>query len=222
MSVAIMEHIEMAGIHSGDSACCTPPFALSDAIQCRSCAPSRAAWRCAWAWWACINIQFAIKDQVIYMIEANPRASRTVPFAVEGHGRAAWPRQRPASWRGRASPIWACHADDRRLDHYSVKEAVMPFGRFPGADTVLGPEMKSTGEVMGIAGNFPGAFAKTQLAISYALPEGAARCSSACATATSAPSCPIARDIVRLGFHIVATERHSARAAGGRRGLRQR
>ena len=105
--------------------------------------------------------------------------------------------------------------DDRRLEHYSVKEAVMPFGRFPGADTVLGPEMKSTGEVMGIAGNFPAAFAKTQLAISYALPEGGTVFISVC-DRDKRSIVSIARDIVRLGFKVVATAgtARALRAAG--------
>ena len=105
--------------------------------------------------------------------------------------------------------------DDRRLEHFSVKEAVMPFGRFPGADTVLGPEMKSTGEVMGIARNFPAAFAKTQLAISYALPEGGTVFVSVCDRDKRA-IVPIARDIARLGFRIVATggTARTLRAAG--------
>ena len=105
--------------------------------------------------------------------------------------------------------------DDRRLEHFSVKEAVMPFGRFPGADTVLGPEMKSTGEVMGIARNFPVAFAKTQLAISYALPEGGTVFISVC-DRDKRSIVSIARDIVRLGFKVVATggTARALRAAG--------
>ena len=166
----VLEHIEMAGIHSGDSACCTPPFALSEAIvsQLRSIA-RQLALRLGVV--GLINIQFAIKDQVIYIIEANPRASRTVPFVSKATG---VPLAKCAAriMAGEKIADLALPPDDRRLEHYSVKEAVMPFGRFPGADTVLGPEMKSTGEVMGIAGNFPAAFAKTQLAISYALPRG--------------------------------------------------
>ena len=106
-------------------------------------------------------------------------------------------------------------SDERRLDHFSVKEAVMPFGRFPGADTILGPEMKSTGEVMGIAENFPCAFAKTQLAISYKLPEGGTVFVSVC-DRDKRGIVPIARDIARLGFHIVATSgtARTLRAAG--------
>ena len=209
----VLEHIEMAGIHSGDSACCTPPFALSEAIvsQLRSIA-RQLALRLGVV--GLINIQFAIKDQVIYIIEANPRASRTVPFVSKATG---VPLAKCAAriMAGEKIADLGLPADDRRLEHYSVKEAVMPFGRFPGADTVLGPEMKSTGEVMGIAGNFPAAFAKTQLAISYALPEGGTVFISVC-DRDKRSIVSIARDIVRLGFHVVATAgtARTLRAAG--------
>ena len=210
---AIMEHIEMAGIHSGDSACCTPPFALSDAIQAQLRAIARRlALRLGVV--GLLNIQFAIKDQVIYMIEATPRASRTVPFASKATG---VPLAKAAAriMAGESIASLELPSDERRLDHFSVKEAVMPFGRFPGADTVLGPEMKSTGEVMGIAYNFPCAFAKTQLAISYKLPEGGTVFISVCDRDKRA-IVSIARDIVRLGFRIVATDgtARALRAAG--------
>ncbi len=209
----VLEHIEMAGIHSGDSACCTPPFALSEAIvaQLRSIA-RRLALRLGVV--GLINIQFAIKDQVIYIIEANPRASRTVPFTSKATG---VPLAKVAArvMAGEKLATLDLPPDDRRLEHFSVKEAVMPFGRFPGADTVLGPEMKSTGEVMGIARNFPAAFAKTQLAISYALPAGGTVFISVCDRDKRAVV-SIARDIVRLGFHVVATHgtARALRAAG--------
>lgn len=209
----VLEHIEMAGIHSGDSACCTPPFALSEAVQAqlRSIA-RRLALRLGVV--GLINIQFAIKDQVIYIIEANPRASRTVPFVSKATG---VPLAKCAAriMAGEKIADLGLPPDDRRLEHFSVKEAVMPFGRFPGADTVLGPEMKSTGEVMGIARNFPSAFAKTQLAISYALPEGGTVFISVCDRDKRA-IVSIARDIARLGFHIVATggTARALRAAG--------
>ena len=209
----VLEHIEMAGIHSGDSACCTPPFALSEALvsQLRSIA-RRLALRLGVV--GLINVQFAIKDQVIYIIEANPRASRTVPFASKASG---VPLAKCAAriMAGERIADLGLPPDDRRPEHYSVKEAVMPFGRFPGADTVLGPEMKSTGEVMGIARNFPAAFAKTQLAISYALPQGGTVFVSVCDRDKRAVV-SIARDIVRLGFHVVATAgtARTLRAAG--------
>ena len=209
----VLEHIEEAGIHSGDSACCTPPFALSEAVQAQLRAIARRlALRLGVV--GLINIQFAIKDQVIYIIEANPRASRTVPFASKATG---VPLAKVAAriMAGEKLADLGMPPDDRRLEHFSVKEAVMPFGRFPGADTVLGPEMKSTGEVMGIARNFPAAFAKTQLAISYALPEGGTVFVSVCDRDKRA-IVPIARDIARLGFRIVATggTARTLRAAG--------
>lgn len=199
----VLEHIEMAGIHSGDSACCTPPFALSEAVQANLRSLARQlALRLGVV--GLINVQFAIKDQVIYVIEANPRASRTVPFASKATG---VPLAKAAAriMAGERIADLGLPPDDRRLGHFSVKEAVMPFGRFPGADTVLGPEMKSTGEVMGIARNFPTAFAKTQLAISYALPEGGTVFISVCDRDKRAIM-PLARDIVRLGFRLVATD----------------
>ena len=209
----VLEHIEMAGIHSGDSACCTPPFALSEALvsQLRSVARDLAL-RLGVV--GLINIQFAIKDQVIYIIEANPRASRTVPFVSKATG-VPLAKMAARIMAGEKIADLGLPPDDRRLEHYSVKEAVMPFGRFPGADTVLGPEMKSTGEVMGIARNFPAAFAKTQLAISYALPEGGTVFISVCDRDKRA-IVSIARDIVRLGFKVVATggTARALRAAG--------
>ncbi len=200
---AILEHIEMAGIHSGDSACCTPPFALSESVQSslRSIA-RQLALRLGVV--GLINIQFAIKDQMIYIIEANPRASRTVPFASKATG---VPLAKVAArvMAGEKLAAMELPSDERRLDHFSVKEAVMPFGRFPGADTVLGPEMKSTGEVMGIARNFPCAFAKTQLAIDYELPETGKVFVSVC-DRDKRSFTSIARDFSRLGFDLVATE----------------
>ncbi|WP_172135527.1 carbamoyl-phosphate synthase large subunit [Adlercreutzia sp. ZJ473] len=198
----ILEHIEMAGIHSGDSACCTPPFALSEAVQARLRSIARQlALRLGVV--GLINIQFAIKDTVIYVIEANPRASRTVPFVSKATG---VPLAKVAAriMAGEKLADLGLPADDRRLDHFSVKEAVMPFGRFPGADVVLGPEMKSTGEVMGIARNFPAAYTKTQLAISYELPQDGVAFISV-NDRDKRNMVPIARDIARLGFKIVAT-----------------
>ena len=200
---AIMEHIEMAGIHSGDAACCTPPFGLSEAIQAQIRSVTREI-ALALGVVGLVNIQLAVKDQVIYIIEANPRASRTVPYASKATG---VPLAKCAAriMAGEKIADLRLPSDERRLDHYAVKEAVMPFGRFPGADTVLGPEMKSTGEVMGIASNFPAAYAKTQLAISYKLPEGGTVFISVC-DRDKRGIVSIARDLERMGFHIVATE----------------
>ena len=198
----ILEHIEEAGIHSGDSACCIPPFSLSDALvgQLRE-----IAWRLALSLGVhgLLNIQFAIKDQTVYVIEANPRASRTVPFVSKATG---VPLAKAAArvMAGERLADMGLPPDDRELGYCAVKEAVMPFGRFPGSDTVLGPEMKSTGEVMGIAPTFPAAYAKTQLAISYELP-----CSGgvfiSVADRDKRAVAAIARDFARLGFDVVST-----------------
>ncbi len=150
-----------------------------------------------------LNIQFAIKDSVIYVIEANPRASRTVPFVSKARG-VPLAKLAARIMAGERLAALDLPADDRRLDYYSVKEAVMPFGRFPGADIVLGPEMKSTGEVMGIARNFPAAYLKSQLAIKYELPRSGTAFISV-NDRDKREMVPIARDIKRLGFDIVAT-----------------
>lgn len=198
----ILEHIEMAGIHSGDSACCIPPFALSDAMQDRLRQIAREL-ALKLGVKGLINIQFAIKDSVVYVIEANPRASRTVPFVSKATG-VPLAKLAAMIMAGRTIASFGLPADDRRADYYCVKEAVMPWGRFPGADVILGPEMKSTGEVMGIAGNFPAAYIKTQLAIDYSVPDSGAAFISV-NDRDKRPLIPIARDIERLGFSIVAT-----------------
>ncbi|MDO5117131.1 MAG: carbamoyl-phosphate synthase large subunit, partial [Eggerthellaceae bacterium] len=198
----VMEHIEEAGIHSGDSACCIPPFSLSDALVTRF---RDIAWRLALAIGVhgLLNIQFAVKDQNVYVIEANPRASRTVPFVSKAMG---VPLAKVATrvMAGEHLADIELPPDDLDLGYCAVKEAVLPFGRFPGSDVVLGPEMKSTGEVMGIAPAFPAAYAKTQLAISYELPtSGTVFISVADRDKRSIAS--IARDFARLGFDIVST-----------------
>lgn len=209
----ILEHIEMAGIHSGDSACCIPPFALSDAMQDRLRQIARElALKLGVV--GLINIQFAIKDSVVYVIEANPRASRTVPFVSKATG-VPLAKLAAKIMDGYKISSFNLPDDTRRLDYFCVKEAVMPWGRFPGADVRLGPEMKSTGEVMGIAKNFPSAYIKTQLAIDYSLPDGGKTFISV-NDRDKRSLIPIARDIERLGFDIVATEGtcKALRAAG--------
>ena len=198
----VLEHIEMAGIHSGDSACCTPPFAFSDSIVDRLREITRML---ALRLGVCglINIQFAVKDGMIYVIEANPRASRTVPFVSKATG---VPLAKIASrvMAGEKLADLNLPPDTRHFDYYCVKEAVMPFGRFPGSDVFLGPEMKSTGEVMGVARNFPAAYAKAQFAVSYEMPRvGKVFISVNDEDKRSFAS--IARDFVRLGFSLVAT-----------------
>ncbi len=198
----ILEHIEMAGIHSGDSACCIPPFALSDSVQARLRGIAREL-ALELGVKGLLNIQFAIKDSIIYVIEANPRASRTVPFVSKATG-VPLAKLAARIMAGEKLASFDLPPDDRRLDYFCVKEAVMPWGRFPGADVVLGPEMKSTGEVMGIARNFPAAYLKTQIAIDYDVPrEGNAFISVNDRDKRNLIS--IARDISRLGFNILAT-----------------
>ena len=198
----ILEHIEEAGIHSGDSACCIPPFSLSDALiaQLRD-----IAWRLALSIGVrgLLNIQFAVKDQRVFVIEANPRASRTVPFVSKATG---VPLAKVAArvMAGEQLADMGLPPDDRELGYCAVKEAVMPFGRFPGSDVVLGPEMKSTGEVMGIAPTFPAAYAKTQLAISYELPRSGGVFISV-ADRDKRSIAAIARDFARLGFDVLST-----------------
>jgi carbamoyl-phosphate synthase large subunit len=201
---SVLEHIEMAGIHSGDSACCTPPFSFSDAVTDRLRSITRQlALRLGVV--GLINVQYAVKDSVIYVIEANPRASRTVPFVSKATG---VPLAKCAAriMAGEKIADLGLPADDRHLDHFSVKEAVMPFGRFPGADTVLGPEMKSTGEVMGVARTFPLAYAKTQLAIDYELPNPeAGKVFISVCDGDKRSIVAMARTLVHLGFELLAT-----------------
>ena len=165
----IMEHIEEAGVHSGDSACSLPPFTLSEEIQAELKRQSREM-AMALGVVGLMNVQFAIKDDNIYVLEVNPRASRTVPFVSK------------ATSRPLAKIAARCMAGMSLADqgvsgevippYYSVKEAIFPFIKFPGVDTVLGPEMKSTGEVMGIGSTFGEAFGKSQQAVGANLPVG--------------------------------------------------
>jgi carbamoyl-phosphate synthase large subunit len=157
--VGIMEHIEEAGIHSGDSACSLPPHSLDAAMitelerQTRELALGLDVV-------GLMNVQFAIKDGDIYVLEVNPRASRTVPFVAKVIG---VPVAKLAALIMAGEPLAKLNLTRRELDHVGVKESVFPFARFPGVDTVLGPEMRSTGEVMGIDRSFEIAFAKSQL-----------------------------------------------------------
>jgi len=162
----IMEHIEEAGIHSGDSACSLPPQTLSDALIAEISRQTEALAR-ALGVVGLMNVQFAIKDEVIYLLEVNPRGSRTVPFVAKATG---VPLAKIAARVMAGEKLVDFDLDEVRLDHVAVKEAVFPFARFPGVDVVLGPEMKSTGEVMGIDSDFGRAFAKSQLAAGVDLP----------------------------------------------------
>jgi carbamoyl-phosphate synthase large subunit len=162
----IMEHIEEAGIHSGDSACSLPPQHLGDEIiaelkrQTTELALSLKVG-------GLMNVQYALKDGTIYILEVNPRASRTVPFVAKVIGQ---PIAKIASRIMAGESLQSFNLTEKKLDHIAVKEAVFPFNRFPGVDTVLGPEMKSTGEVMGLNHNFATAFAKSQLGAGSRVP----------------------------------------------------
>ena len=162
----IMEHIEEAGIHSGDSACSLPPQHLSDEIlhtlkqQTRDLAYALKVV-------GLMNIQFAIRENKIYLLEVNPRGSRTVPFVAKTTG---VPLAKIASRVMAGEKLASFNLTERNLPHVAVKEAVFPFARFPGVDVFLGPEMKSTGEVMGIDTDFGRAFAKSQLGAGTDLP----------------------------------------------------
>ena len=164
----VLEHIEEAGIHSGDSATCIPPFSFSDALVERLRDTTRRI-ALALGVRGLVNVQYAVKAEAIYVIEANPRASRTVPFISKATG-VPLAKMAARIMAGKKIGELGLPPDDRRLDWFCMKEAVMPWGRFPGAEVILGPEMKSTGEVMGIARTYPEAYAKTQLAIDYHLP----------------------------------------------------
>jgi carbamoyl-phosphate synthase large subunit len=171
-----MEHIEEAGIHSGDSACSLPPYTLPPATVTELKAETEAMAK-ALGVVGLMNVQYAIKDDVIYVLEVNPRASRTVPFVAKATGVAVAKIGARVMAGARLADF---HLDDLGVaPHVAVKEAVFPFARFPGVDTVLGPEMRSTGEVMGLdwrregedfAPAFARAFAKSQLGGGVVLP----------------------------------------------------
>ena len=214
---SVLEHIEECGIHSGDSACCYPPFSLSDAIVGRVREITRRL-ALAVGVRGPLNIQYAVKDEQVLVIEMNPRASRTVPFSSKATGVPL------ASFASRimAGETIASLRDSgelpeegRDVGRFAVKEAVMPWSRFPGADFVLGPEMKSTGEVMGIDATFPVAYAKTRQAIDYKLPRAGRVFVSVCDRDKRAIA-PVAMALVGLGYQLVATAgtAKTLRAAG--------
>ncbi|WP_299473040.1 carbamoyl-phosphate synthase large subunit [uncultured Roseibium sp.] len=163
----IMEHIEEAGIHSGDSACSLPPFSLSEDIIAELKRQTTAL-ALALEVGGLMNVQYAIKDGEIYVLEVNPRASRTVPFVAKTIG---VPVAKIASRVMAGESLASFGLTEKTLDHIAVKEAVFPFARFPGVDTILGPEMRSTGEVMGLDQAFGTAFAKSQIGASIGVPE---------------------------------------------------
>ena len=196
----VLQHIEEAGVHSGDSACSIPPYSLSDDIITEIERQADALAR-ALGVVGLMNIQFAVKDGKVYLIEVNPRASRTVPFVAKAIGA---PIAKIAARVMAGEKLADLPAIDRRIGHVAVKEAVFPFNRFPGVDPVLSPEMRSTGEVMGIAGDFTTAFAKAQLAASTVLPTGGAAFVSV-KDGDKPHIVPAVRALTDAGFAIVAT-----------------
>jgi len=196
----VMEHIEEAGIHSGDSACSLPPYSLGQAMIERIRTETRAL-ALALGVRGLMNVQFAIQGDELYVLEVNPRASRTVPFVAKCVGK---PIAKIAARLMAGEPLSTFGLKDRPLGHVAVKEAVFPFARFKGVDLILGPEMKSTGEVMGIDHDFGMAFAKAQLGAGNALPLAGCVFLSVKDHDKSA-IVPIARALADLGFTLVAT-----------------
>ena len=196
----IMEHIEEAGIHSGDSACSLPAHSLTSAIVVRLEKQTRDLAR-ALNVVGLMNVQYAIKGGEIYILEVNPRASRTVPFVAKVIGQ---PIAGIAARVMAGVPLESFGLKPQRLRHVAVKEAVFPFARFPGVDTILGPEMRSTGEVMGIDRDFALAFAKSQLGSGTTLPqEGTVFVSVR--EADKDKILGAARELSDMGFRIIAT-----------------
>ncbi|WP_338549044.1 carbamoyl-phosphate synthase large subunit [Roseovarius phycicola] len=218
----ILEHIEEAGVHSGDSACCLPPHTLPQSTIDEIDRQTRAL-ALALNVRGLMNVQFAVKDDEIYLIEVNPRASRTVPFVAKatdsaiasiaarlmaGESLSAFPSR--GTYPSDAKPGTLPMADqmtlaDPAMPWFSVKEAVMPFARFPGVDTILGPEMRSTGEVMGWDVNFPRAFLKAQMGAGVTFPDSGKVFFSIKNDDKTDQLVETARHLVDMGFAIVAT-----------------
>ncbi|MGH6829176.1 MAG: carbamoyl-phosphate synthase large subunit, partial [Rhizomicrobium sp.] len=196
----IMEHIEEAGVHSGDSACSLPPHSLHPTIVAEIRRQTRAMAK-ALNVRGLMNAQFAIQGGDIYVLEVNPRASRTVPFVAKAIG---LPVAAIAARVMAGERLSALHLKEGAPSHISVKEAVLPFARFPGVDTVLGPEMRSTGEVMGLDANFARAFAKSQIGAGTRLPLGGTVFISVKDADKDLIVAP-ARDLVQMGFALLAT-----------------
>lgn len=203
----VMEHIEQAGVHSGDSACSLPPYSLStdviEEIKRQTSLMARAL-----NVRGLMNVQFAIQDGQVYVLEVNPRASRTVPFVskVTGYQLAK------IAARAMAGKSLAEQGVTEEVvpSYFSVKEAVFPFVKFPGVDTILGPEMKSTGEVMGVGRTFGEAFVKSQLAAGVLLPETGTAFLSV-KDQDKSKAVELARGLVNLGFKVVATRGTAAK-----------
>jgi carbamoyl-phosphate synthase large subunit len=196
----VLQHIEEAGVHSGDSACSIPPYSLPAEIIAEIERQTHALAR-ALKVKGLMNIQFAVKDGIVYLIEVNPRASRTVPFVAKAIGA---PIAKIASRVMAGEKLRDLPKIDRDIDYIAVKEAVFPFNRFPGVDPVLSPEMKSTGEVMGIDSDFATSFAKAQMGAGVTLPSSGTLFVSV--KGTDKPIIlPGVKLMAQMGFSIVAT-----------------
>src|SRR5687768_7413785 len=207
----VMEHIEQAGVHSGDSACSLPPFTLAPELQ-DELRRQTIAMAKALKVNGLMNVQFAIQNGVVYVLEVNPRASRTVPFVSKATGL----QLAKIAARCMAGKTLAQQGVTAEIvpPYYSVKEAVFPFIKFPGADTILGPEMKSTGEVMGVGLTFAEAFVKSQLAAGDDLPPlGKGKVFVSVRDEDKPKTVEIARKLAALGFPLVATRGTAAALA---------
>jgi len=197
----VMEHVEKAGIHSGDSACALPPYSLGDDQIDRIKAQTRALAK-ELGVIGLLNIQFAIKNETVYVLEVNPRASRTVPFVSKAIGvplaKLATKVMLGASLRDLG------FAEEREVGHLAVKEAVFPFIKFPGVDVLLGPEMKSTGEVMGIDRDFRKAYVKSQIAANSPLPTSG-KVFLSVKNRDKRAVLQVAKRLAEMGFSLVAT-----------------
>ena len=202
----IMQHVEQAGVHSGDSACSLPPYSLSDSLQ-DELRKQTVQMAKALGVKGLMNVQFAVQNteqgEVVYVLEVNPRASRTVPFVSKACGL----QLAKIAARCMAGQSLKSQGVTKEVvpPYYSVKEAVFPFIKFPGVDTILGPEMKSTGEVMGVGTTFAEAFVKSQLGASVKMPTGG-RAFISVRNEDHAKVIDIAKDLVKLGFTLVATK----------------
>ena len=198
----IMQHVEQAGVHSGDSACSLPPYSLSKELQ-DVLREQTVQMALALGVKGLMNVQFAIQGETVYVLEVNPRASRTVPFVSKACGL----QLAKIAARCMAGQSLKSQGVTKEVipPYYSVKEAVFPFIKFPGVDTILGPEMKSTGEVMGVGATFAEAFVKSQLGASAILPKGG-RAFISVRNEDHQKVVPIAKDLAKLGFTLVATK----------------
>jgi carbamoyl-phosphate synthase large subunit len=197
----VMEHIEEAGIHSGDSACSLPPYTLSAEVIAEIARQTEKLARGLHVV-GLMNVQFAVKGSDIYVLEVNPRASRTVPFVAKATG---VPIAKVAARVMAGARLAEFPLANNNRDHIAVKEAVFPFARFPGVDIILGPEMKSTGEVMGLARDFGRAYAKSQLGAGNGLPHKGTVFISVKDKDKAAMVAP-GRSLVEQGFRLVATD----------------